>query len=190
MGYYETNSRYGISSCPCGKSSSSAWDEYSTEGNHNGDWAIASIPYNLGDKYSYCSDCKKYWYDSNAKEWNELSAIRKFFYAIGFWKLLVIFPPWIVFEYIKENASSNGFVRFFQYIFYPILGIPLTIFIDLIQIFLTLLFNIPFLPFVIIFHWVEIHNSKKRIKYGSPNKEKYFNQLEKISIYEILRHIR
>jgi hypothetical protein len=187
--YREKNSSYGIYQCSCGASKSSRIDEYSTERNPYGDITIFSIPYNLGDAYSYCNTCKKYWYDGNAKEWNELTFSKKFFYAIGFWNIVKLAPPWLVFQFVSDMVSKDGsdyrFIRFFQYIYWTIFGIPFFIIYDLFLIFLTLLINIPFMPFVIIFHAVEIHASIKRIKNGSPNKSNYYQQKNNIQVNKI-----
>jgi hypothetical protein len=176
MRYTEINTSYGNYSCPCGASRSSETHEYSTKGNPHGDVTILWIPYNLGDAYSYCEKCKKYWFDGNAQEWNKLSFTKKFFYVVGFWAIARLLPPWFVFRYVSEEGSENRFIRFFQYIYWTIIGIPFLILYNLFLILLLLVANVPFIPIVIIFHWIEIHASKNRIRNGSPNESKYYAQ--------------
>lgn len=176
MRYTQTESSYNIYHCLCGKSQSAELFEYSTSGNPYGDIFMFFLPYNLGDKYCYCRNCKTYWIDGNAKEWNELSLIKKIFYSIGFWLLIGIIRPWWIFSIIHEQGPSNIFLRFLSYVVGIFIGIPLIILYDLVMLALMLIMNIPFIPFVIIFHWIEIKQSKDRIKHGSPNKMGYDRQ--------------
>jgi hypothetical protein len=146
MRYTEINSSYGNYSCPCGKSASSETHEYSTNGNPYGDVTIFWIPYNLDDAYSYCSECKKYWFDGNAQEWNKLSLSKKFFYVIGFWANARLIPPWFGLKFVKEEGSENLFIRFFQYIYWTTIGTIIFILYDLFLILLLLVINVPFFP--------------------------------------------
>ena len=183
MRYKQEETMHGVYQCPCGYFKTYKYKDYETNGNPYGDVFISICQYNLGDAYCYCPKCKQYWYDGNAVEWNKLSGIKKFFYIIGFWFLPLILPPWIAFSYIKAKGPSQPLLRTLLYFLALIFFMPLTILYDLFLIALMLFFNIPFVPFVLIYHLSEIRASKRRIKYGSPNKQKYYQQMDKTSDY-------
>ncbi|MFA7561581.1 MAG: hypothetical protein WCY80_05710 [Candidatus Izemoplasmatales bacterium] len=92
----------GVSSCQCGRCYSFKRSESETKGST----VFSSIDkfLNMNLKISYCKKCG-YWYDSNARYFNELTFSEKVLYCLGW----VIFPGWSALRELTKEGNPFYF---------------------------------------------------------------------------------